>query len=242
MLDPTVILACEHFAVIHKPAGMLSVPGKGEHKQDCAAARVRAMFPGASGPLVVHRLDMDTSGLLIFGLTPDAQRNLSSQFEQRTVSKAYIAAVDGVVAQDWGEINLPMRPDYNNRPWQMIDYVHGRPALTRYHVLARGPLRTLLRLEPVTGRAHQLRVHASIARHQGGLGAAIVGDVLYHPGSPWWDVNEQHARDRRAHALTPPLERLMLHASELSFNDPHTGARMECTCPEPQIAAAVLGG
>lgn len=240
--DPIIIDATDDYAVIHKPAGMLSVPGKGEHKQDCATARVRRMFPNASGPLVVHRLDMDTSGLLVFGLTPESQRNLSRQFEDRTVTKSYIAVADGQVHQSQGVVNLPMRPDYSNRPWQMIDYIHGRHATTWYRVLGRGPLRTLLRLEPITGRAHQLRLHAAISAAQGGLGTPLVGDVLYHTAySSLIDVQTDRSGPlTQKHSVM--LERLMLHAAELTFDDPRTGRRVECTCPEPEVMQAVLGG
>lgn len=208
-----IIHATDDYAVIQKPSGLLSVPGKGPHKQDCAALRVRAMFPRSDGPLVVHRLDMETSGLLVFGLTAAAQRHLSGQFEQRIPEKAYWALLDGILEQDEGEIDLPMRPDVANRPWQMIDHIHGRHARTRFRVLAREIDRTRVRLEPVTGRAHQLRLHAATMKVQGGLGAPILGDVLY--GDP-----------ERA-------ERLMLHAGYLSFLDPATLARVEFHSPAP---------
>ena len=202
----TIIYSTDTFAVIDKPSGLLSVPGKGPHKQDCAAARVRAMFPNATGPLVVHRLDMETSGLLVFGLSPDSQRELSRQFEARIPEKAYNALVEGTVTLDEGEISLPMRPDVENRPWQMVDYLHGRSAVTRYRVLSREIDRTRVKFEPLTGRAHQLRLHAATAREQGGLGCPILGDVLYG------DVHS--------------APRLMLHAAYLSFLDPATGGRV----------------
>lgn len=181
-----VIHATSAYVVVEKPPGLLSVPGKGENKQDCAAARVRAMFPEATGPLVVHRLDMETSGLMVFGLTAGAQRALSMQFEQRVPRKRYVAVLDGATALgvgEAGEIRLPMRADIEHRPWQMIDYLHGRAAVTRYRVLGKsggeGKVLTRIEFEPVTGRAHQLRLHAATARQQGGLGCPIVGDPLY---------------------------------------------------------------
>ncbi|MEY3231469.1 MAG: hypothetical protein RL689_1558 [Planctomycetota bacterium] len=208
-----IIHATDRYVVIDKPAGLLSVPGIGPHKQDCAVARVRAMFPRSEGPLVVHRLDMETSGLLVFGLDADAQRELSGQFERRIPSKSYVALVDGVLDVDEGRIDLPMRPDVANRPWQMIDHIHGRAATTMFRVMAREIDRTRVRLEPVTGRAHQLRLHAATMRRQGGLGAPILGDPLYG------DANA--------------APRLMLHAARLSFLDPATEARVEFASPVP---------
>ncbi|MBL9000145.1 MAG: RluA family pseudouridine synthase [Phycisphaerae bacterium] len=199
------------FVVIDKPPGLLSVPGKGPHKQDCAAARVRVMFPDSSGPLVVHRLDMETSGLLVFGLSAAAQRDLSRQFERRETEKAYTALLDGCPACDEGEVSLPLRPDIDHRPWQIVDHVHGRTALTRYRVLSREIDRARVRFEPVTGRAHQLRVHAATPAERGGLGCPIIGDVLYGTAGP----------------------RLMLHSAELSFKDPDTGRRVECRSEAP---------
>lgn len=208
-----VVFAAPGFVVVDKPAGMLSVPGKGPEKADCAAARVRAMFPSASGPLVVHRLDMDTSGLMVFALNPDSQRVLSAQFERRCVAKAYTALVDGLLDAPGGEISAPIRLDVDRRPFQIHDPVHGRPALTRWAVLALETDRTRVRFEPVTGRTHQLRVHAALPPPLG-LGHHILGDVLYAPGA---DLG------RHAPADAP---RLMLHASELEFNDPDTGERL----------------
>ncbi|MCC6322187.1 MAG: RluA family pseudouridine synthase [Phycisphaerales bacterium] len=205
-LDPL-----RRWVVIDKPTGMLSVPGKGADKQDCAAARVRAAFPHSSGPLVVHRLDMDTSGLLVFGLDSAAQRDLSAQFESRRVFKAYTALVAGVPAAESGQIEVPMRLDIDRRPLQVVDHVHGRPALTRWRVLSIETDRARLRLEPLTGRTHQLRVHLA------NIGHPILGDVLYGP---------QPATSRLS-------ERLMLHASELEFADPCTGERVRVASAAP---------
>ena len=199
--------------VVDKPPGMLSVPGKGPEKADCVAARVRAMFPEASGPLIVHRLDMETSGLMVLGLTPEAQRDLSAQFEAREVEKAYTALLDGDVARDDGLIELPLRLDVNNRPYQVVDFHRGREAITRYRVVAREPDRTRVEFYPQTGRTHQLRVHAATPRDGGGLGRPIVGDVLYGQGKPG--------------------DQLLLHASRLSFRAPGGGARLEFASPPP---------
>lgn len=187
------------YVVIDKPSGLLSVPGKGKANQDCVAARVARLFPAATGPLIVHRLDMDTSGLIVLGLDPDAQRDLSGQFERREVDKAYVALVEGLVRVNSGTIDVPMRTDIDNRPYQIIDYVHGKPSLTHWTVLALETDRTRLRMVPHTGRTHQLRVHAA---H---MGHPIIGDVLYGTVTD---------RDRAG--------RLMLHAAELAFREPGT--------------------
>jgi tRNA pseudouridine32 synthase / 23S rRNA pseudouridine746 synthase len=187
---------------------MLSVPGKGPDKADCVAARIPALFPQASGPMVVHRLDMETSGLMVLGLDEDAQRDLSRQFETRRVEKAYIALLgDGPPLADQGEINLPLRPDLENRPIQIVDSIHGREATTRWRLLATEVDRLRIRFEPLTGRTHQLRVHAAI-----GLGRPIVGDALYRG---------------------EPAERLMLHAAELSFCEPGSRRRVEFVSTPP---------
>ncbi|MBL0928167.1 MAG: RluA family pseudouridine synthase [Phycisphaerales bacterium] len=230
-----VVLEAADWAVIDKPPGLLSVPGKGDapEKTDCVPARARAVFPRARGPITIHRLDMDTSGLMVIGLTAEAQRDLSAQFEARTVEKAYVALLDGLLtapgAAECGVIDLPLRPDLSNRPFQIHDEPpplgHGRRAVTRYRVLALETDRTRVRFEPVTGRAHQLRCHAAFLPRPagpGGLGHPILGDVLYgvhrglRPGQP-----------------VGGAPRLMLHASEISFTDPSTGRRVECRSPAP---------
>lgn len=194
------------WVVICKPHGILSVPGKGPDKQDCAASRVQAAFPAARGPLIVHRLDMDTSGLMVLGLDADAQRALSAQFESRTVGKAYIALVSGQPHSECGLVDVPMRLDVDRRPYQIVDYEHGRTATTRWRLLTCEVDRSRLRLEPETGRTHQLRVHCA---H---IGHPIIGDVLYDG---------------------EPADRLMLHAAELSFDDPTTRERIMVTSPAP---------
>jgi tRNA pseudouridine32 synthase/23S rRNA pseudouridine746 synthase len=196
-----IVHATERYVVIDKPAGLLSVPGKGEENKDCASERVRAAFAGATGPVVVHRLDMDTSGLLVFGLDADAQRELSMQFEGREVEKRYVALVDGLMSAQSGEIDAPMRADIENRPVQIIDHEQGRASVTRWRLLALETDRSRLELEPLTGRTHQLRVHMAHAGH------AILGDVLYGP-------------QPRTASLFP---RLCLHASMLEFREPGRG-------------------
>ncbi len=172
---------------IDKPSGLLSVPGRGPDKQDCAAARVQAAYPGA---LVVHRLDQATSGLLLFARHLGAQQALSRSFEQRAVHKVYVAEVWGDPGAE-GRIDLPLMADWPNRPRQMVDLTQGRPSQTRWRRLATEGRRSRLHLEPLTGRAHQLRVHLLA------LGHPIVGDALYDP-------------ERPAPRLMLPAERLSL--------------------------------
>jgi tRNA pseudouridine32 synthase/23S rRNA pseudouridine746 synthase len=183
---------------IDKPAGLLSVPGRGEDKQDCAWRRVQALYPEA---LVVHRLDQATSGLLLFARSLEAQRLLSRQFEQRQIGKRYTAVVWGELAQQQGEINLPLGADWPNRPRQQVDHEQGRPSLTRWRRLQVANGQTRLQLEPETGRAHQLRVHCLA------IGHAIVGDALYDPARP--------------------APRLLLHAEGLQL----PGLTLETPCP-----------
>jgi len=181
-----------------KPAGLPAVPGRAEGLQDCLASQVAAAFDDA---LVVHRLDMATSGLMLFARGPEVQRALSRAFELRTVHKRYVAVVHGRVASEHGEIDLPLMADWPNRPLQKVDRVHGRPSLTRYRVTGLEADRTRLELEPVTGRAHQLRVHLLA------IGHPILGDALYAPP------------EARAAA-----QRLLLHAARLRFEHPVSGA------------------
>lgn len=203
------------FVVVEKPSGVLSVPGIGPEKADCVVSRIHALLgrigrvePGlAPGQLIVHRLDMDTSGLMVVALTREAQRELSGQFEARIPEKRYIALVAGIVEREEGRIDLPMRLDVENRPYQIVDHVQGRPASTYFRVLAREVDRTRIEFRPVTGRTHQLRVHARY-----GLGTPILGDPLYGDA---------------------PAERLMLHAAYLSFLVPGGVTRLEYHSPPP---------
>ena len=188
-----------HCIVAVKPSGLLSVPGRGAHGQDCLTLNVQAEFGDA---LVVHRLDMSTSGLMLFARGPAAQRALSAAFAAREVHKRYIAVVQGDVADAQGEIDLPLLADWPNRPKQKVDRETGKPSLTRWRVLACDAARnaTRLELEPVTGRAHQLRVHLLA------IGHPILGDALYAPPE-----------------VLAQADRLLLHASSLRFAHPHTG-------------------
>ncbi len=198
-----------HCIVAVKPTGLLSVPGLGEHGNDCLAARVQADFHDAR---VVHRLDMSTSGLMLFARGADAQRALGRAFAERRVHKRYEAVVAARVAAPQGEIDLPLMADWPNRPRQKVDRKNGKPSLTRYRVLASDAERdtTRLELEPVTGRAHQLRVHLLA------IGHPILGDALYAPP----EVQLRAAR-------------LLLHASALRFAHPLTGAALQFESAAP---------
>ena len=195
--DPLVVLHEDaEVLLVDKPAGLLSVPGKGEHLSDCLLARVQTVFPDA---LLVHRLDRDTSGVMIFALTPYAQRHLGLQFEKRMTRKTYVARVWGVPAEKTGTVDLPLIVDWPNRPLQMVDHENGRSAQTDWRVLKDEGDTSRIRLNPKTGRSHQLRVHMLA------LGHPILGDPFYATGP---------ARE---------FDRLMLHSEELRFNHPQGG-------------------
>lgn len=198
-----------HCIVAVKPSGLLSVPGRGEHGQDCLGARVQAGFADA---LVVHRLDMSTSGLMLFARGAAAQRALSAAFAAREVHKRYIAVVHGEVEPGRGEIDLPLIADWPNRPKQKVDRAAGKPSLTRWRALAFDAAReaTRLELEPVTGRAHQLRVHLLA------IGHPILGDALYAPPE-----------------VLAQADRLLLHASSLRFAHPATGEQLTLESAAP---------
>ncbi|MBN1209017.1 MAG: RluA family pseudouridine synthase [Myxococcaceae bacterium] len=194
--------------VVDKPCGLLSVPARDASVTDSVLARLRARYPHATGPLLVHRLDLDTSGLLVAALDPETHADLQRQFARREVHKRYVAWVQGQVHAERGTIDLPMRVDLHDRPRQIHDPIHGKPAVTEWQVLERRGERTRLAFFPRTGRTHQLRVHAA---HPLGLGAPIVGDRLY------------------GHEA----ERLLLHAESLSFTHPRTGRRVSFERPSP---------
>ena len=188
------------FVVVNKVSGMLSVPGRGPDKQDCVAERVRIMFPGCPPQPAVHRLDMDTSGLLVVARNPEAHRTLSTQFERRETRKRYFALLDGEVLGAGGTIELPFRVDIENRPHQIYDPVHGKMGITHWEKLGLEVGLTRVAFIPVTGRTHQLRVHSA---HELGLGVPIAGDPLYGRG-------------------TGPGQ-MKLHAAELGFQHPQHG-------------------
>ena len=203
--------------VIDKPAGLLAVPGRGADKQDCLSSRIQALFPDA---LVVHRLDMATSGLMLMARGPQAQRSLSQAFAQRAVHKRYQAVVQGVahtgLAPDaWACIELPILLDWPQRPRRVVPLAGGKPSTTHWRVIgSAGPQATHLELSPVTGRSHQLRVHLLA------IGHPILGDTLYALGSS---------------ATAAP--RLLLHATEIAFAHPDTGMPMVFSSPAPFVPA-----
>ena len=208
-MDLTLLHADDSLLAFDKPAGLLCVPGRGALKQDCLAARAQAQWPDA---LVVHRLDMATSGVVLMARGAEAQRALSLAFAARQTEKRYVAVVDGLLEHDSGDIDLPLAADWPRRPLQKVDLEHGKPSLTHYRVLQRDAAAntTRVELQPVTGRSHQLRVHLLA------LGHAIVGDALYAPPR----VQER-------------ANRLLLHAQSLGFTHPSTGeaVRVECAVP-----------
>lgn len=195
--------------VVDKPSGLLSVPGRGPGKDDCLVARVHADYPDA---LSVHRLDMETSGLMVLARSKEMHRSLSILFQERQVEKRYVAVVDGQLAPACGEIDLPLIADWPNRPLQKVDFAIGKPSLTRYRVLTRDAKNDTTRVElvPETGRSHQLRVHLM------SLGHAILGDTLY--ASPV-------ARAKAA--------RLLLHADALAFIHPASGLALRFQIDAP---------
>ena len=201
---PVILLADDALLVVVKPDGLLSVPGKGPEKSDCLIARLQTLYPRV---LLIHRLDTDTSGVMVFARTAAAQVHLSGQFERRETAKTYVARVSGVVATDSGTVDLPLTVDWPNRPRQHVDHATGRPAITDWQVLARTDSETRMHLTPHTGRTHQLRVHMAA------LGHPILGDPLYAPPSD--------------------LPRLMLHAERLAFRHPATGDPVAFTAPCP---------
>jgi tRNA pseudouridine32 synthase/23S rRNA pseudouridine746 synthase len=193
--------------IVDKPSGLLSVPGKAAEHSDCLVARAQKTYPGAR---IVHRLDMDTSGVMVLAMNAVAHRHLGLQFERRKIVKTYIAEVWGHVPEDKGEIDLPLVCDWPNRPKQMVSFEHGKPALTKWQVIARNGLTTRVRLFPHTGRSHQLRVHML------SLGHPIIGDRFYADGE--------------ALAAAP---RLALHAESLTLHHPTGGERVtfKAGCP-----------
>ena len=192
--------------VLDKPAGLLSVPGKLAGREDCLISRLQAARWDA---LLVHRLDCDTSGVMIFARTKAAQGFLGQEFEKRRAKKTYVARVWGQMAGEAGHVDLPLGADWPNRPRQMVSHEHGRPAQTDWQVIGRSAGETRVRLSPLTGRSHQLRVHMAE------LGHSILGDPIYALGA---------ARD---------FPRLMLHAETLDLHHPGSGARVSFSAPCP---------
>lgn len=212
MFGLDILYADEDLAVINKPSGLLSVPGRGIEKLDSASYRFHTLFPSSPKECFVHRLDMDTSGLLIMAFNKEAHKKLSQQFENKIVKKTYVALLEGVILEEGGIIDLPIRLDVDNRPYQIVDFENGKAARTRWErsgiVKYKGKAATRVIFHPETGRTHQLRVHAA-----SGLMHPIIGDRLY-------GHNEND-------------ERLTLHAASISFIHPRTGEEMTFDAPLP---------
>ena len=197
----------ESLLFVNKPSGLLSVPGKPQEHRDCLESRIRAAYPEA---LLIHRLDMETSGVMVFARTPHAQRVINGQFERRIVAKTYVARVAGQVAENEGEIDLPLIADWPRRPLQKVCFQTGKKALTRWRVIAHQPGATRLELKPETGRSHQLRVHLKEVGHP------ILGDPFYAPAEVYCAAG-----------------RLQLHAAALELRHPEDGRwlKVEAPCP-----------
>jgi len=204
--DLDILFQDEYLLVVNKPAGLLSVPGKGADKQDCMVSRCAAVFGEIH---IAHRLDMSTSGIIAFARNKEAVRAMNKLFAERAVSKTYIAIVDGLLDHDSGEINAPLMVDWPNRPRQKVD-AEGKPSCTVYQVLSRDEAAhtSRVQLTPITGRSHQLRVHMM------SIGHAILGDEFYAPDAAFHQAN-----------------RLLLHAAKLSFIHPFSGVPLHIDCP-----------
>jgi tRNA pseudouridine32 synthase/23S rRNA pseudouridine746 synthase len=194
-----IVYEDELLVIINKPEGLLSVPGK--NIEDSVYSRMKKLYPMATGPLIIHRLDMSTSGLMVIALTKKSHKILQQQFIMRTVKKCYVAVLDGLILEDEGIIDLPLRVDLDDRPRQLVCYDYGKPAKTRWQVIERYSEQTKVYFYPITGRTHQLRVHSA---HISGLGLPIKGDELYGNGS----------------------DRLHLHAEQLEIKHPVTKCKM----------------
>lgn len=203
----SVLHADGDLLVLDKPSGLLSVPGKAREHSDCVEARAQQDYADAR---IVHRLDMDTSGVMVLAMNARAHRHLGLQFERRKTQKTYIAEIWGHLSEETGEVDLPLICDWPNRPKQMVSFEHGKPALTRWQVLERRARTTRVRLFPHTGRSHQLRVHML------SLGHPIIGDRFYAEGEALEASN-----------------RLALHAESLEFHHPTGGERVtfRAACP-----------
>ncbi|MDN5785819.1 pseudouridine synthase [Pseudorhodobacter sp.] len=202
----SILFADDQIVLADKPSGLLSVPGRGEDRTDCLINRLRAEYPDI---LLVHRLDLDTSGVMIFARTKSAQGFLGQQFEKRLTKKIYLARLWGELAEDTGRVDLPLIVDWPNRPRQHVDLETGKPSITDWRVLKRSASETRVKLTPLTGRSHQLRVHMME------LGHPILGDPLYANG------------EAAAHP------RLMLHADSLKIRHPETEVTMTFAAPCP---------
>lgn len=202
-----LVYADAHLLVLHKPANMLSVPGRLPENKDSLALRVQGVFPDAR---IVHRLDCATSGLMIMARDAQGHRHLSKQFQHRQVDKLYLAVGHGEAAEDSGKVDLPLIVDWPNRPKSKVDHEQGKPSQTLWRVLSRADGCTRFELTPITGRSHQLRIHMAE------IGHPLLGDPFYAP--------------EPVQALSP---RLLLHAAEITVIHPHTEERIHFHAPCP---------
>lgn len=209
-MDLDILYQDDDIIVVQKPGGFLSIPGRGPDKLDSISHRVRTLIPGCIKQPAVHRLDMDTSGIMVLGLTTDAHRNLSLQFQERKTDKRYQALLEGELEDDEGTITLPFRLDVENRPFQIYDEIHGKMGTTHWKKVGIESGLTRIDFIPVTGRTHQLRLHAA---HPKGLGIPIVGDTFYGTGTRSGE--------------------LKLHAAYLAFRHPASGDLMTFETPVP---------
>jgi tRNA pseudouridine32 synthase/23S rRNA pseudouridine746 synthase len=209
----TIIYQDQHIVVVDKPSGFLSVPGRGIEKIDSVAHRISTIIPGCIDQPAVHRLDMDTSGLLVLALTKEAHRNLSKQFQDRLPEKEYTALLEGTLSEELGNrgtITLPFRLDVENRPYQIHDEIHGKMGTSHWRRISVENGITRIHFQPITGRTHQLRIHSA---HPKGLGLPILDDPLYGNGQD--------------------PGKMKLHATKLSIDHPDTGERLTFTSPAP---------
>ena len=205
--DIDILYQDEHLLLVHKPDLLLSVPGRAPENKDCLITRLQQQFPSAS---MVHRLDLDTSGIMVIPLSKTVHSHISRQFQERKVYKEYTAVIYGLPKMNRGEINFPIKCDWENRPKQIVDYGNGKQAQTFYKVLERIPElnQSRITLYPVTGRTHQLRLHLKAIKHP------ILGCDMY------------------AHEKALGMaKRLMLHATRLEFEHPITGKTLRKLCP-----------
>ena len=172
--DIKILFEDEAISVIHKPVDLLSVSGN--EVEDSIYTRIKKLYPNATGPLIVHRLDMSTSGILLIAKTKEAHKFLQEQFKDKTIKKRYVALLDGIISERKGTISLPLKVDFHHRPKQMVCFEHGKPAKTKWEVIDIQNNQTKINLYPITGRTHQLRMHMA---HHSGLNTPIVGDDLY---------------------------------------------------------------
>lgn len=203
-----IIYQDEDIVVLNKPSGLLSVPGREKKNWDSLALRILRVWPTAC---VVHRLDMATSGIIVLAMRKSAQSHMGRQFQQKVIDKTYYARVEGIITEDSGFIDLPIRCDWENRPRQIVDFEQGKSSQTEWEVVKREKHTTLVRLTPLTGRTHQLRVHMQQ------LGHPIVGDEFYAS-----DYGKK---------LSP--QRLALHAASITLTHPSTEQRITFDCPAP---------